>query len=127
MMVSDRFVENLSAPPTSGVSGERAPVVPGIPDVVVFSSLRVRPARTTTSPGAAQNTVSITSEVLSDNSLTLSRVVLKRVSVSLTSSLTVLLREKLHRIMDQFEQGNLTTHDDATLLVLAGQPCASIA
>jgi serine phosphatase RsbU (regulator of sigma subunit) len=35
--------------------------------------------------------------------------------------------EKLHRIMDQFEQGNLTTHDDATLLVLAGQPCASIA
>ena len=61
MMVSDRFVENLSAPPTSGVSGERAPVVPGIPDVVVFYSLHVRPSRTTTSPGGAQNTVSIKS------------------------------------------------------------------
>ena len=53
MMVSGRFVENLSAPSTNGVSGERASVVPGIPDVVVISSLDVEPARTTTSPGTA--------------------------------------------------------------------------
>ena len=91
-MFSDRFVENLSAPSTSGISGERAPVVPGIPDLVVFSSLHVRPARTTTASGAAQNTVLITSEALSDNSLTLLRFLLKRVSVGSISSFTVLLR-----------------------------------
>ena len=81
IIVSDKLVENLSAPPTSGVIGASTPVVPGMPEVSVFSSLRVRPASTTTSPGAAQNTVSITSEVLSDNSLTRSSVVLNRVSV----------------------------------------------
>ncbi len=54
MIVSDRFVENWSASPISGVSGECAPVVPEMPDVVMFSSLGVRLSRTMTSPEAAQ-------------------------------------------------------------------------
>jgi hypothetical protein len=57
IMVTDRFFENLSVPQISGVSGGSAPFVPGMPDVVVFSSFRVRPARMTTSPGDAKETV----------------------------------------------------------------------
>lgn len=54
MMVPSRFVENLSVPPISGVSGASAPFVPGMLGVVVFSPLRVRLAVMTISPGAAQ-------------------------------------------------------------------------
>ena len=54
MMVPIRFVENLSVPPISGVSGASAPFVQGMLGVVMFSSLRVKLARMTISPGAAQ-------------------------------------------------------------------------
>ena len=70
----------------------RSPVVPGKPSFAVDSSLRVRPASTATSPGDAQNVVSITSDVRSDRALTSASVVLSRVSVSFTSSFPLFLK-----------------------------------
>ena len=71
---------------------KRSPVVPGKPSFAVDSSLRVRPASTATSPGDAQNVVSITSDVRSDRALTSASVVLSRVSVSFTSSFPLFLK-----------------------------------
>ena len=66
--------------------------MPGKPSFAVDSSLRVRPASTATSPGDAQNVVSITSDVRSDRALTSASVVLSRVSVSFTSSFPLFLK-----------------------------------
>ena len=59
MIVSDSSLFITSLPPNKGATAARLPVVPRIPVVFVPSLLRVRPARTTTSPGADQKLVSI--------------------------------------------------------------------
>ena len=97
-------------------------MVPGAPEVAVASSFLVRPARTTTSPGAAQKVVSISSEVRSDSSSTCDRLTLKRVSVSLTSSFTVLLRRLMSTFSIFSSKGALySTGWPATVLLSASR------
>ena len=105
--VSERLLATPSEPPRKGVMGAKSPVVPGKPAVFVDSSLRVKPARTTTSPGEDQNVVLITSDVLAVNLSTSAKGLSKRVSSSRTSILTVLLRRLILTLLISSVNGAL--------------------